>query len=156
MLGDRTGASAALAQAVRVDPNNLMANYQLGMFHFDTGEKLWGAGQTDAAKANFRAAVTWLDKALAINPNFGKAMLLKGTALNRFLGQPEEGLKLLRRFVQIRPEVAEGHLLLGQALADGGQHEAASASLRRAATLAQPGDRRAADALAKLGLGMKK
>jgi hypothetical protein len=52
--------------------------------------------------------------------------------------------------VQIRPEVAEGHLLLGQALADSGQPVAAAASLRRAAELAHPGDRRATDALAKL------
>jgi hypothetical protein len=42
--------------------------------------------------------------------------------------------------------------VLGLALADGGQPEAAAASLRRAAELAPPGDRRAADALAKLAL----
>jgi predicted TPR repeat methyltransferase len=41
--------------------------------------------------------------------------------------------------------------LLGQALADSGQTDAAVASLRRAVELAAPGDRRAADALAKLG-----
>jgi len=52
--------------------------------------------------------------------------------------------------VQLRPEVGEGHLLLGQALADSGQPDAATASLRRAAELAPPGDRRATDALAKL------
>ena len=148
--GDRKGALEALTQAVRVDPKNLAANYELGLLHFDTGEKLWAAGRADAARAEFREAVTWLDKALAINPNFGKGLLLKGAALHRFLGQPEEGLALLRQFVQLRPEVGEGHLLLGQALADSGQKEAATASLRRAVELAQPGDRRAADALAKL------
>jgi hypothetical protein len=58
--------------------------------------------------------------------------------------------------VQLRPEVGEGHLLLGQALADGGQADAAATSLRRAAELAQPGDRRAADALAKLGAAGRK
>jgi cytochrome c-type biogenesis protein CcmH/NrfG len=77
--------------------------------------------------------------------------LLKGAALHRFLGRPEDGLALLRRFVQLRPEVGEGHLLLGQALADDGKAEEAAASLRRAAELAPPGDHRAADALAKLG-----
>jgi tetratricopeptide (TPR) repeat protein len=148
--GDREGALGALTRAVKIDPKNLAGNYQLGLLHFDTGEKLWTAGRDDEARTEFREAVTWLDNALAINPNFGKGLLLKGAALHRFLGRPEEGLTLLRRFVQLRPEVGEGHLLLGQALADSGQPSAAAASLRRAAELAQPGDRRAADALAKL------
>jgi tetratricopeptide (TPR) repeat protein len=148
--GDRKGALEALAQAVRVDPKNLAANYRLGLIHFDTGEKLWAAGRDEEARTEFREAVTWLDKALAVNANFGKGLLLKGAALHRFLGRPEDGLALLRRFVELRPEVGEGHLLLGQALADSGQAEAAAASLRRAVELAGPGDRRAADALAKL------
>jgi tetratricopeptide (TPR) repeat protein len=148
--GDRNGALEALKQAVQVDPKSLAANYQLGLLHFDSGEKLWAAGRDDAARAEFREAVTWLDNALAINPDFGKGLLLKGAALHRFLGQPEDGLALLRRFVQLRPEAGEGHLLLGQALADSGQAEAAAVSLRRAVELAPPGDHRAADARAKL------
>ena len=148
--GNRKGALEALAKAVQIDPKNLAANYQLGLLHFSTGEQLWAAGRADQARTEFRAAVDWLDKALAVNPDFGKGLLLKGAALHRFLGQPEAGLALLRRFVQLRPEVGEGHFLLGQALADSGQKEAATASLRRAVQLAQPGDRRAADALAKL------
>jgi tetratricopeptide (TPR) repeat protein len=148
--GDQKGALEALARAVRADPKSLAANYQIALLRFQSGERLWAAGRADEARSEFRDAVTWLDKALAINPDFGKGLLLKGAALNRFLGKPEEGLALLRRFVKLRPEVGEGHLLLGQALADGGQKDAAAASLRRAAELAQPGDRRAADALAKL------
>src|SRR5262245_19272017 len=101
------------------------------MLHFSTGERLWTAGRLEEARAEFLEAVRWLDKGLAINPDFGKGLLLKGTALHRFLGEREGGLALLRRFVQLRPEVGEGHLLLGQALADGGQTEAATASLRR-------------------------
>jgi tetratricopeptide (TPR) repeat protein len=149
--GDLKGAMELLTQAVRIDPKNLAANYQIGLLHFHTGEQLWVANRADEARAEFREAVTWLDNALAINPDFGKGLLLKGAALHRFLGQQENGLALLRRFVQLRPEVAEGHLLLGQALAESGQKDAAAASLRRAAEMAQPGDRRAAEALAKIG-----
>ena len=148
--GDLKAAMEALLQAVRLDPKNLAANYQIGLLHFHTGEQLWAARQTDRARAEFREAVSWLDKALSLNPEFGKGLLLKGAALHRFLDQREDGLALLRRFVQLRPEIAEGHFLLGQALADGGQRDAAAASLRRAAELAQPGDHRAADALSRL------
>src|SRR5438094_7059154 len=36
--GDRKGALEALAQAVRLDPKNLAANYRLGLLHFAKGE----------------------------------------------------------------------------------------------------------------------
>jgi tetratricopeptide (TPR) repeat protein len=149
-MGDRKGALTALTSALRVDPNNLAANYQTGFLHFDAGERLWAIRRTDEARNEFREAVVWLDKALTISPDFGKALLLKGAALQRFLGQPDQGLAILQRFVQLRPESGEGHLLLGQALAESGQLTAATASLRRAAELAPNGDRRALDALAKL------
>ena len=149
--GNLKGAMEALNEAARIDPKNLSANYQIGLLRFQTGEQLWAAGKAEAARAEFREAVTWLDNALAINPEFGKAVLLKGAALHRFLGQREKGLALLRQFVERRPEIGEGHLLLGQALADSGQRDAAAAELHRAAELAPSGDRRAAEALANLG-----
>jgi tetratricopeptide (TPR) repeat protein len=153
--GDRKGALEALAQAVKHDPKSLAANYQLGLLHFDKGEYLWANGRAEAARVEFREAVTWLDKALAVNPDFGKGLLFKGAALYQFLGKTEDGVVSLRRFVELRPEVFEGHLQLGKALAESGQPDAAATSLRRALELAPPGDRRAAEALARLATPQK-
>ena len=149
-MGDRKGALDQLTLAIQADPKNLTANYQFGLIHFQIGEQLWAEKRTDAAKKEFQESVSWLDKALVVNPDFGKGILLKGAALHRFLGRQDDGLNLLRRFVQLRPEASEGHLLLGQALADSGQKVAALASLSRAAELAFPGDQRAIQAIAKL------
>ncbi len=149
-MGDRKGALDQLSLAIKVDPKNLTANYQFGLIHFQIGEQLWAEKRTDAAKKEFQESVSWLDKAFEVNPDFGKGILLKGAALHRFLGRQEEGLSLLRRFVQLRPEASEGHLLLGQALADSGQKVAALSSLSRAAELSFPGDHRAIEAIAKL------
>src|SRR5436305_39601 len=115
--GDRAGAIQALRDGLRADPRDVSVNYQLGRYYFAEGEERVATSGPRAAEASFREAVKWLDAALAVDPDFGKALLLKGVALQRFLGQPGEGIALLRRFVHLRPEVAEGHLLLGQALA---------------------------------------
>lgn len=148
--GDRAGAAEALAHALRLDPANTSANYQLGVHHFDAGERLWREGKQDAARDRFREAVERFDRVLSASPNFGKAILLKGVALNRFLGRTEEGLALIRRYIELRPEIGEGYLLYGQALADGGRGAEAVVTLRRAAEMAEPGDRRAAELLNKL------
>lgn len=150
-VGDPAGAARALADGEKADPKDAAVHYQLGLARFAAGEGLWAAGRPDPARAAFQEAVARFDAALALNPTFGKAILLKGVALQRFLGRPDEGVALIRRFIELRPEVGEGHLLLGEALAAGGQLLAARAALERAADLAPANDRRAADALAGLG-----
>lgn len=148
--GDRAGAAEALAAAMRLDPLNTSANYQVGVHHFEVGERLWHEGKQDAARERFREANGRFDLVLSVSPNFGKAILLKGVALNRFLGQVEEGLTLIRRYIELRPEISEGYLLYGQALADSSREMEAVVTLRRAIETAEPGDRRAADLLNKL------
>jgi len=56
----------------------------------------------------------------------------------------------------MRPEVGEGHLLLGQALAAVGKPAEARVELQRAVELSQSDDRRAADALAGLNESLSK
>jgi Flp pilus assembly protein TadD len=140
-----------LRDLLAIDPTSVDANLQLALLLFDNGEQLWAAGSRGPATEQFREAVVCLDRVLAARPAHGKATLLKGVALERFLGRPAEGLVLLREFVRLRPEVGEGHLLLGQALAAAGRPAEARASLKQAAALAAPGDTRAAAALAGLG-----
>src|SRR5437773_210797 len=43
--GDLKEALELLNQAVRIDPKNLAANYQIGLLHFHFGEQLWAAGK---------------------------------------------------------------------------------------------------------------
>lgn len=149
-LGDEAGALAALAQGAEIAPKDVAVNYQLGLRAFGDGERLRAVGRQDAAAAAFRRAVEHLDTALAADPAFGKAMLLKGVALQKFLGRPDDGIALLRQFVALRPEVAEGHYLLGLALSDTNRAAEARGELERAAELAPPNDRRAVEALAAL------
>ena len=70
--------------------------------------------------------------------------------MNRFLGQTDEGLTLIRRYIELRPEIGEGYLLYGQALAESEHKDEALVALRRAVELAEPGDRRAAELVRKM------
>jgi tetratricopeptide (TPR) repeat protein len=150
-VGDRVGAVQILEEGRRLFPQDVAVNYQLGFRRFEDGERLWAEGQLAAARDAFQAAVGLFDAVLAVDPTFGKALLLKGVACHRFLGRTDEGMGLLRQFVRLRPEVGEGHLLLGQALAAAGQVQEARECLQRASELAPPGDHRATEAMAALG-----
>ena len=148
--GDRAGAVRALETGLKTDPADPTVLYQLGFHQFEDGEALWAAGRPAEARDRFAAAVGRFDQTLTRNPAFSKAILLKGVALQRFLGRPAEGTAMLKQFATDRPDIAEGHFLYGQALAAGGDAAGARVELARAADLAVPGDRRAADALAAL------
>ncbi len=149
-LGDRPQAIRTLGAGVNAHPNDLPIRYKLGLVLFDDGEQLMSFNQPDAARRRFTQAVGQFDKVLTVEPDFGKAILLKGTALSRFLDQPKEGVLLLQQYVAGHPDVGEGHLLLGQTYAAMNKPAEAKESLRRAALLANPDDSRAAQALARL------
>ena len=149
-LGDAGRAAGVLREASRLFPQDAAAHYRLGLLAFGAGEELWQAGRRDQAGAAFREALAPLGRALELDPNFAKALALKGIALARFLGRPDEGVACLRRFAELRPELADAHLYLGEALSASNNPAAARESLKRAADLAPPNDRRAAEALVAL------
>ncbi len=149
-LNDKPAARRALVNLLRLEPGHVNGNMQYALLLVEEGERLWTAGDRAAATAEFRSADAALDRVLAANPATGKALMLKGITLQRFLGRPADGVALLEQFVRLRPAVAEGHFRLGEALAAAGRPADARAALLRAAALAGPGDTRAAAALANL------
>ncbi len=149
-LGDFQSAVRELETGLTIEPKSLVVNYQRGKLHFALAEQLIQAKKPSEAKGEFQKAIDRLDVALAANPDFGKALLLKGTALSEFLDKPEEGIGLLRRFVVLRPEVSEGHYLLGRSLAKQNQMSEATSCFRTAASLSVKGDNRARQALQNL------
>ncbi len=149
-LGDFPSAVRELDAGLKIEPKSLLVNFQRGKLHFALAEELIQRNKPNEAKAECLKAIERLDVALASNPDFGKALLLKGTALAEFLDKPAEGIAILRRFVLLRPEVSEGHYLLGRSLARQMQNTEAASCFRTAASLAVTGDDRANQALQNL------
>jgi len=149
-MGDFQSAVRELENGLKIEPKSLLVNYQRGNLHFALAEDLMQKKKPIEAKAEFRRAIDRLDVVLSENPDFGKALLLKGVSLSEFLDKPSEGIALLRRFVALRPEVSEGHYLLGRSLVIQKQLEEASSCFRTAANLSAKGDDRASQALQNL------
>ena len=149
-MGDFQSAVRELENGLKIEPKSLLVNYQRGNLHFALAEDLMQKKKPIEAKAEFRRAIDRLDVVLSENPDFGKALLLKGVSLSEFLDKPSEGIALLRRFVALRPEVGEGHYLLGRSLVIQKQLEEASSCFRAAANLSAKGDDRASQALQNL------
>lgn len=149
-LGDFPAAVRELENGLKIEPKSVLVNFQRGKLHFALAEELIQRNQPNEAKVECQKAIERLDVALAANPDFGKALLIKGTALAEFLDKPAEGIAILRRFVVLRPEVSEGHYLLGRSLAKQSQLTEAASCFRTAASLAATGDNRARQALQNL------
>ncbi len=148
-LGDPAAAAAALDIALQREPKNVLANSHRGRMHYGLAEQLWAAGRKAEARAEVQKALPYFDAVLETNPT-GSALLLKAGAIERILERPAEGIALIRKFVEQRPEVGEGHLMLGIALENQNYLAEAEESYRKAADLAAPGDNRARQALTEL------
>jgi tetratricopeptide (TPR) repeat protein len=98
-------AQAAYREALRQDPGNKFALYNLGVLERD-------AGQTEAAIANF-------ENALRTDPNFVPALF--ALAELRTATAPQEAQSLYERAVKAAPKQASPHLGLGLLLRKMGQ-----------------------------------
>ncbi|HTU22092.1 MAG TPA: tetratricopeptide repeat protein [Gemmataceae bacterium] len=123
------------------------------MFH--NAEELQQQDQRSQAEQGFREAASWASKALALKPDHAFAHIYLGLSLKQ-LGQRAAALDALRRAVDCAPGLMDAHMHLGEALAELGRHIEAVAHLRQAERLAQSGDTRPAEALARLQQAKRK
>lgn len=142
-------AAEVLRQVIRIDPRNVKACYFLGAALLRSGEQALAAPDgRDKARKFFQEAVAAEDRTIALQSDHGYAHLNRGRAL-MLLGRTDEALRALRQALLCRPEFADMHLALGEALAEAGQLTKALEHLENAARLAAPIDRRAQEALKK-------
>jgi len=112
--------------AVRADPLDAAAHFAV---FCNLGKTLLKRSRWAlfAVLGDLRRARAALDVALTLEPDYAGALAAKGTMLvelpRLFGGDPDEGMRLLRRAVTVSPDDAKLHLALAQVLADDGQRE---------------------------------
>jgi arylsulfatase A-like enzyme/thioredoxin-like negative regulator of GroEL len=144
-------ALGPLGKAVKLQPDNGMGHYELGLALFETGD--WRSAAPEFAAAVAHAprwadahfslaavyaridrvpdALTELDSTLRLNPDHYRANLLRGRILS-LEHNPLAGLSNLEKAAQVQPNSEEAHLFLADAYAQLGrveeaQHELAAA-----------------------------
>ncbi len=143
------GAERALRAAAAPAPRSIGAHYCLGVALYKEGDHLQKAGDGNAAADKFRDAAEATLEATKLKPDHGLAYLYRGYALER-LGRRAEAIDSFRTALRCRPEVPDIELALGEALAKDGKQDEAVAHLQRAGDLADPGDPRPREALARV------
>ena len=103
-----------------------------------TSEDLYQRGLAFFRAGNYQRCLDTADQALAIDPDDGPWLLLKGTALVE-LGQSDEAIAVLRQATQAAPENPEAWRQLGLALLAGQEYRATIDAFRVALRL-QPED----------------
>jgi tetratricopeptide (TPR) repeat protein len=130
-----------LREGVRLDPTSDQAQYTLALVLFSRAEREWQQtpGAADA-KDWFREAIPHAKRAAELKPDHGRAYLFWGLSL-KYLGDPAAALVPLRKGVEIRPEISDLQIALGETLLETGQDREAETYLENAQRL-DPNDPR--------------
>lgn len=115
--GDLGKAKNIYMQILQADPNQPIALQLLGVLAFEDGQ--------------LDIAIEFINKALAIKPDYDEAHYNLGVALKE-QGKLEQAVASYRRAIAIRPDNADVHYNLGNALKDQGKFDAALNSYRAA------------------------
>lgn len=122
---------ATAERAVAADPKDAKAHFAV---FCNLGRKLESEGASLAGVANVERLSDEIDRALELEPAFVDALAAKGTFLIELPallgGDDAEGLRLIRRAVELAPEYPPARLQLAKALVEQGEREAALAEAR--------------------------
>jgi len=146
--GQYSESEAALRKCLDQEPDLVRAQYYLSLALFGQAEALRNQGRTAEASAGFEEAARWARRATELAPQNGEAHFQLGLA-EWCLDHRAEAVRSFRRTVTTRPDLADGHLWLGRALAADGQMEEAIQHLRDAVKYAPAGDPRARQVLSR-------
>ncbi|HXD85527.1 MAG TPA: tetratricopeptide repeat protein [Urbifossiella sp.] len=134
--GDRIGAEEAFRKAVEEPDLRVPAEFTFGAFLYQDAEKLsHKPADRDEMLKRAREAADHVREALKIKSDHAFSHLKLGE-IQLLLGERADAIRSFRAGLECRPELSEGHLLLGQALARDGQKELARKELEEAVRLA--------------------
>ena len=154
-LGDEKTALRHLRRAVYLAPNYALGRYFLGMFHRQQGRivpariqfrRVLELDPENAAicvemartyidERNYPKAENWLNRAVELEPGKAEFYLILAHFHLDLLFAPEKGLEAARRAVELEPENAAAHDLLGWAYYLLGKRTEAEMALKEALRL---------------------
>jgi tetratricopeptide (TPR) repeat protein len=146
-MGQLGDAENAFRSAAALSPQAADPAYDLAVVLFTEGEQLRRAGDASAAD-KFRASADAARQAIALKADHAQAHLFLGLALQK-LNQRPQAIESFHTAERCRPESANIHLALGEALAEDGRTDEAVLQLQRACDLA-PNDPRPREALERI------
>jgi len=142
----RTGATDAAqpylitAYATAVDPRHVEVIYQqLNQLTYETPAPLFRLATIEGSRGRLDLAESWLNRALAIDPDHGDTLFQKGRVLRR-LKRDEEAVALMRRATELMPDNFVASSELGAYLAELGRKSEALDVLEQTLEMPTPVD----------------
>jgi len=122
--GDLPGALAAAESAIERNPDSRTAKLR-------KAELLLDMGYREGAKEKIAQGRSITDAVLAADPGNPDALFVR-SKIDLAEGRPKDAVTALRRAIELKPDWAQAHFLLGSALFVQGDRNAASAEVARA------------------------
>ena len=118
--GDKTKATDAFREAIRLRPEWAEPHYQLGTIYYDNGE--------------YKAAANAFEEVIRLQPEFFDALIALGKTYQH-LGLHNRAVEVLQKATLMRADNIDARTAMGAALILAGQPQEAIAVLREAARL---------------------